>query len=84
MLIATASIIFYLTAALYQALQLSKKVGQNPLLVVIKGPAVAKSGKHPSSGLVIEKAQNGKTQEFFEKVENFERSFTPREWRFPT
>jgi ABC-type uncharacterized transport system permease subunit len=35
MLIATASIIFYLTAALYQALQLSKKVGQNPAVMII-------------------------------------------------
>ena len=35
MLIATASIIFYLTAALYQGLQLTKKVGQNPAAMII-------------------------------------------------
>jgi|TARA_B110000444_G_C18846370_1_gene602286 ABC-type uncharacterized transport system permease subunit len=35
MFIATASIIFYLIAALYQALQLSKKVSQNPAVIII-------------------------------------------------
>ncbi|MBT5412680.1 MAG: hypothetical protein HOK73_05240, partial [Cellvibrionales bacterium] len=35
MLIAIASIIFYLTAALYQGLQLTKKVGQNPAAMII-------------------------------------------------
>tara|TARA_B110000196_G_scaffold164107_1_gene141025 strand:- start:1447 stop:2256 length:810 start_codon:yes stop_codon:yes gene_type:complete len=34
MLIAAASIIFYLITALYQALQLSKKVSQNPAVII--------------------------------------------------
>ncbi len=34
MFIAAVSIIFYLTAALYQALQLTKKVNQNPAIII--------------------------------------------------